>query len=168
MQARDRQEVTVLVPLLATALASAQQMPTYTANEVRRAPPDVFDVGVGLDMGMLPGLKIRVAGTSGRLFLGADLDVGSLLIINDLTVSGIMGGSYEVGARQVIRPYGTLGTGYAVGIFGVAGPVLHGGLGVEWKPGRAFGLGVEGGATSIMGEGGGYPYARLTTTVYAF
>ncbi len=141
-------------------------------NEVKQAHGRTeIDMGVGLNLGFVPGGKARILATlpSGAV-VGVDVDAGTLLFITEASISAIFGWSFEVG-QHVIRPYVTVGGGGAL-LFAIlaaaAAPTVHTGVGVEWKPARWFGLGIEGGVSLLVGEeaNGLLPYARLTAMFY--
>ena len=135
---------------------------------------DHIDMGLGINLGLTTGGKIRVLGILDNGFMaGVDLDLGTVIFITDATVSGIVGWEFRAG-RHALRPYLTLGYGEAAifALFAAAeGKVFHGGLGFEWKPARWFGLGIEGGVnvvdiTSSDSESVAIPYGRLNFMFY--
>ncbi|MGK5086174.1 hypothetical protein WDW86_01335 [Bdellovibrionota bacterium FG-2] len=140
------------------------------------------DMGIGINLGLTTGGKARLLATVGPgLVVGVDLDIGTVIFLSEMTASAILGWSFEMG-RQAIRPYVTLGAGRG-GVFALlaaaSGSITHTGIGLEWKPARWFGLGLEGGmnvmgAHTTQGIGGThydtkpieYPYARLNFMFY--
>lgn len=133
---------------------------------------DGLDVGVGLNLGFTSGGKVRVLATLGPgLVVGVDLDAGTVLFFSDLSLSGVLGWSFEAG-RHIIRPYVLAGAAVLSPSNSLQGPVgaVHAGFGIEWKPARWVGLGLEAGLNIIppqgTGDGGGLPWARLCLTFY--
>jgi len=131
----------------------------------------MIDIGVGVNIGITTGAKVRVIGRlANGLTAGVDLDAGTLIFVSDATVSGILGWSFDI-SGDLIRPYFTVGVG-GTAIFAlfdiVEGAILHVGAGVEWKPAKWVGIGIEGGENmaSFGDTGGVYPYVRLTTMFY--
>jgi hypothetical protein len=158
-------EVTVLVALFATTLAAAHEVPSLPEA-------DPYDLGVGLDLGLLPGLKFRATGMVGHhTFIGLDADFTTVILINDVKASVLAGGSWSAG-RGLVRSYAALGVGEIVvaPLEPWSSPLVSVGAGVEWKPGPAFGLGLEAGEDVFLHPEGmrGIPYGRLTTTLYVF
>lgn len=147
-------------------------------SAVSRSPErDPVDIGLGLALGLTTGGKIRVLGTFDSGFVaGVDLDAGTVIFVSDATASAIVGWSFNPGGH-IIRPYLTVGGGSGV-IFALIAiaeaTVLRGGAGLEWKPARWFGLGLEGGLeTFFYKEGqktgeviGAIPFGRLTVMFY--
>lgn len=118
----------------------------------------LIDVGFGIKIGFTFGLKVRGLATLGPgLVLGVDLDAGTSIFLSEATASVILGWSFDVGSH-VIRPYAAVGGG--VGYYLIIpnifyeGPVVRVVLpGVEWKPRRRFGSGLELGLIFWPGEG---------------
>ncbi len=156
-------------------LASNAALSTVMSSNRPRRAGDIFDIGLGLNIGLTPGGKVRLLATlDNGLVVGVDLDVGTIIFISDATISGILGYSFEVG-RHIIRPYLTVGGGSSAifALFAFAeGRIFHGGIGFEWKPARWFGLGLEGGVNVFdctnCDATVAYPYARLTVMFYFF
>jgi hypothetical protein len=143
---------------------------------------DRIDMGVGLNIGLTTGGKARLIATlEPGVVVGVDLDIGTIIFISELTASGILGWSFQPG-NHVIRPYVTAGAGQGI-LFAIlvaaAGPVSHLGGGIEWKPARWLGLGLEGGVNTMHGHRSAgmsgeresdqvihFPYARLNLMFY--
>jgi hypothetical protein len=158
-----------LLPLVATLAIAAPEAPAA----------DPIDIGVGLDLGITSGLKLRALGTfDSGLVLGLDADVGTLLFYSDATVSGVVGWRLP-SELTLLRPYARVGAGFGVVLMLLGGDdptrdVAHAGLGLEWKAGRAFGLGVEGGWEGLyqgplfQSQANHLPYVRATAMIYAW
>lgn len=153
-----------MVGLLAAVLAQGAQ-----AAPMRESPR--IDVGVGLDVGLItPGLKGRVLRVAPSGFVaGIDVDVGSLFLLNAATASVVLGHELELRGNHRLRPYGRIGGGMFVQLStmqrGYYGPQGLVGAGLEWRPGRHFGLGLEGHA-SVLPNGAVLPNLWLTPTFY--
>jgi hypothetical protein len=155
-------------------LARSESEAVVTAERARgRRLGDIIDLGLGLNIGLTTGGKARLLVTlDNGIVAGVDLDIGTILFVTEATASGIFGYSFQAG-KHVIRPYLTLGVGSAVvwAIFAADNAsLLHAGAGVEWKPARWFGLGLEGGVMHLdyeRAEGSvNVPFVRLNVMFY--
>ncbi|MCP4199910.1 MAG: hypothetical protein GY762_22430 [Proteobacteria bacterium] len=135
-----------------------------------------FQFGLGLNLGFLPGIKLRLAYTFGEnhrakgLFIGLDADVRTVFINTTATLSPIFGWRFS----KWFRLYGTVGGGiYHEGamssepgseddLFAIG----HFGAGMEWTFRTWFGLGLEVGVDTKGILGDVTPYGGLTLMFY--
>jgi len=127
------------------------------------------DLGVGLNVGLLlPGFKARLIHvTRPGLTIGLDADLGSVVLLTSVTASAVVGYDARLGERQRGRVYGRIGGGNLIVLSSEGGynsGALNLGGGAEWRPGRWFGLGLEGGA--LRSHPDTVPYGQLTLMLY--
>lgn len=138
-----------------------------TPPEGRLVPPRT-DVGLGLNVGLfLPGFKARVVHvTRSGLMAGVDADVGSIVFFTSLSASAVLGYDARLGKRQRLRAYGRVGGGSLTVLSenGFTAPAYNLSAGSEWRAGRAFGLGLEGGGHFTNQDV--VPYAQFTFMFY--
>jgi hypothetical protein len=160
------------------ALVMTLALTTTQVDEVAPAAPeqswrDTWDLGAGLTVGLTSGLKLRVGKDLGDLYLGADVDAGTVLLIWTATGHAVVGWSFRPGSF-VLRPYVRCGVGTAVvlppGSSSGAGvlPIIPIDAGLEWKITSWFGLGIEGGAAIAVADTwwSAYPQGKLTAMFY--
>lgn len=140
-----------------TGEAGAPSVTTATAEP--RTWRDRLNVALGLNIGVLPGVELRVLGiTDVGFMVGASLRAGTFILASDAGWQAIVGWEFQQ-AHGRVRPYLTFGAAKYV-VFPILGSTEQGteykaGLGCEWKVSKSFGLGFSGGFGSTYSLWGG-------------